>query len=106
MRQVTWPTERKPDWTVQVTPARGGPVTGSVADDDGIAALTPVPAGQGGVARLMRRIHDGDGMGPVWQAIIFLAGLIPAGLAVTGVIMWWRARRWRATVTRRRAKVA
>ena len=103
MRQVTWPTEKKPDWTVQVKPSRGAPVAVSVADDDGIAALTPVAAGQGDVGRLMRRIHDGTGMGPIWQIVIFLGGILPAVLAVTGVIMWWRARGWRAEVRRRQA---
>jgi uncharacterized iron-regulated membrane protein len=41
----------------------------------------------------MRRIHDGTGMAALWQAIIFLGGLVPAGLAVTGILMWLRARR-------------
>ena len=104
VRQVTWPTEKKPDWTVQVKPARGSPVSVSVADDGGVAALTPVPAGQGGIARLMRRIHDGTGMGWVWQVIIFVGGLIPAGLAVTGVIIWWRARGWKAALAARQQR--
>ena len=33
----------------------------------------------------MRRIHDGTGMGAVWQVIIFLGGVLPTALAVTGV---------------------
>ena len=44
----------------------------------------------------MRRWHDGTGMGPVWQAIIFLGGIIPALLSVTGIIIWWRSRGARA----------
>lgn len=46
-------------------------------------------------ARLMRRIHDGTGMGALWQTIIFLGGLIPALLAVTGILMWLHVRRGR-----------
>jgi uncharacterized iron-regulated membrane protein len=38
-----------------------------------------------------------------WQILVFLGGLLPAILAVTGVIMWWRARKWRAKVAERRA---
>ncbi|WP_375392881.1 PepSY-associated TM helix domain-containing protein [uncultured Sphingomonas sp.] len=87
VRSITWPTEKKPDWAVQV-----GPRSVSVADDDGVAALAPERAGQGGVARLMRRLHSGEGMGPVWQTIVFIGGILPAVLAVTGVIMWWRTR--------------
>src|SRR3546814_17275893 len=52
-------------------------------------------------ARLMRRIHDGTGMGLLWQVIIFLGGILPAILAVTGIIMWWRARQWRSSVQQR-----
>jgi uncharacterized iron-regulated membrane protein len=52
----------------------------------------------------MRRIHDGNGMGLVWQIIIFLGGLIPAALAVTGIIMWWRARQWRGDLAARKAR--
>ncbi|MEI9927190.1 MAG: hypothetical protein WDN44_05115 [Sphingomonas sp.] len=43
----------------------------------------------------MRRIHDGTGMGFVWQLILFLAESSRRLLAVTGIIMWWRARDWR-----------
>ncbi len=49
------------------------------------------------ISPLMRRVHDGAGMGLVWQLIIFVGGLAPALLSVTGVIMWLRRR------TRRRA---
>jgi len=42
------------------------------------------------VSPLMRRIHDGNEMGLAWQLIIFLGGLAPAVLGVTGVIMWLR----------------
>jgi uncharacterized iron-regulated membrane protein len=49
----------------------------------------------------MRRLHDGTGMGLGWQILIFLAGLIPAALAVTGIAMWWRSRQWRRRQSRR-----
>jgi uncharacterized iron-regulated membrane protein len=90
IRQVTWPTERTPDWSIQLA---GEPrQTVAVADDAGTAALARSRPGQGPVARWMRRVHDGDGMGPVWQAIIFLGGVLPGVLAVTGLLMWGRAR--------------
>jgi uncharacterized iron-regulated membrane protein len=42
-------------------------------------------------------------MGVIWQVVIFLGGIIPALLSVTGLIIWWRARqarrRSRATMT-------
>ena len=48
----------------------------------------------------MRRWHDGTGMGPVWQIVIFLGGIIPALLSVTGIIIWWRARKPRTKAQR------
>lgn len=50
----------------------------------------------------MRRVHDGTDMGIVWQVIIFIGGIIPAVLAVTGIIMWWRARGWKARLAEKR----
>jgi len=38
-------------------------------------------------------LHDGTGMGPVWRAIIFLGGIVPALLSATGIIIWLRSRR-------------
>jgi uncharacterized iron-regulated membrane protein len=102
LRQVTWPTALKPDWSVQLKPAQGPPATVSVADDGGVAVVAQRPGGQGSVARLMRRIHDGTDMGLLWQVIIFIGGIIPAVLAVTGIIMWWRARGWNARLAARR----
>ena len=54
----------------------------------------------------MRRLHDGTGMGIVWQVLIFLGGIIPAILAVTGLVMWWRSRGWKQALTRRRKEKA
>ena len=105
VRSITWPTEKKPDWSVAIGADRGRVV--SVADDDGVAALAPVPKGQGGAMRLVRGIHEGSVGGPLWRLIVFVAGLIPAVLAVTGIIMWWRARGWKARLAaRRQARVA
>ena len=103
LRSVAWPTDLSADWSVAFA-GNGRTVTVRVADDSGTAALAP-PRAQGGVARWMRRIHDGTDMGIVWQIVIFLGGIIPAILGVTGIIMWWRARGWKADLARRqRAK--
>jgi hypothetical protein len=40
----------------------------------------------------MRRIHDGNDMGFVWQLFVFVTGLLPAIMATTGLIMWLRKR--------------
>ena len=101
LRTVAWPTDRSPDWTVSY---EGGAQV-KVADDTGTPSAAPVRP-QNGIARLMRRIHDGSGMGIVWQVVIFLGGILPALLAGTGVVMWWRARSWKAALAARREAAA
>jgi uncharacterized iron-regulated membrane protein len=104
VRSVAWPTDLTPDWTVSF--AGEGVAQVKVADDSGSARAAPA-RGQGGVARLMRRLHDGTGMGIVWQVIIFVGGVLPAALAVTGIIMWLRARGWKkALADKQRARRA
>jgi uncharacterized iron-regulated membrane protein len=100
MRSIGWPT--KPDSQWSVTYVRGtGTAEVKVADADG-AAKAPERAKPETLARLMRRIHDGTRTGPLWQTIIFLGGLVPAGLAVTGVLMWLGVRKRRAKGARNR----
>lgn len=96
---IEWPTERKSEWRVTLADSGGAiPVddrTGSVG-----SAEPPRPDT---LARTMRHIHDGTGMGPVWQTIIFIGGIVPALLAVTGVLMWIGARKRRDASADRRA---
>lgn len=101
---VTWPTDQSPKWKLSFA-RDGGPAEVEVADSSG-EATPPRPPRPETRARLMRRWHDGTGMGPVWQAVIFLGGLIPAGLAVTGIVMWLRSRGWRAKLRRKRRALA
>ena len=97
---VTWPTERAPAWRVSAGRDRAV----EVADQTG-TVTTAAPAGGQGPRPLYRRLHDGTGMGIVWQGIIFLAGIAPAILGTTGIIMWLRTRRWRGKVARRASRV-
>jgi uncharacterized iron-regulated membrane protein len=104
---ITWPTDQKPQWSVTLKPASGKPATVAVDDAGGEARIDAgVGEVQGGLARTMRKIHDGTDMGLVWQVMIFLGGLLPAVLAITGVIMWWRARGWRGELEDRRRAAA
>ena len=54
----------------------------------------------------MRRIHDGTDMPLVWQIIIFVGGILPAALAVTGIMMWLRMRKRRGKHRRSAAAMA
>lgn len=87
---IAWPTEKKAEWKISYQ-REGGPAEVIVADDSG-EAKAPKPPQPETLARTMRRWHDGTGMGPVWQTIIFIGGIIPALLSVTGIIIWWRSR--------------
>ncbi|HEU0066207.1 MAG TPA: PepSY-associated TM helix domain-containing protein [Sphingomonas sp.] len=96
VRSVTWPTDLKADWTVAYVGGDGPPRQFAVADGSGAVSVAPMRGAGDPVMMLMRRVHDGKGMGMVWQVIIFVGGILPAVLAVTGIIMWWRARSWKA----------
>ena len=88
---IGWPTDQKAEWKVSFK-RDGGPAEVIVGDATG-DAKPPKPPQPETLARMMRRWHDGTGMGPVWQVLIFLGGIIPALLSVTGIIIWWRARK-------------
>lgn len=96
---IGWPNERDGEWTIQFA-GDDRPVEVKVADE-GAVASPPEPPRPETLARKMRRWHDGTDMGIVWQVVIFVGGIIPALLSVTGIIIWWRARQ-----ARRRSKAA
>ncbi|MGA9583167.1 MAG: PepSY-associated TM helix domain-containing protein [Allosphingosinicella sp.] len=96
---LTWPGGTEPKWKIAF--ARPGGTSEVTVDDRSAAATPPGAPRPETTARLMRRIHDGTGMGAPWQIVIFVGGLIPALLAVTGILMWLHVRRGRS-----RARVA
>jgi uncharacterized iron-regulated membrane protein len=97
---VTWPTDKQPSWTIAMGRKR------TVEINDATAAVTRVEAQRERVRPLYRRLHDGTGMGLVFQVIIFLGGIAPAVLGITGIIMWLRTRLWRADVAKRKKGLA
>jgi len=94
---VTFPTDREPTWTVAAGRGR------VIEVEDATGKAQPAKDGQRTRVRpLYRRLHDGTGMGLVFQMLIFLGGLAPALLGITGILMWLRTRGWRADVAKRR----
>ncbi|MGE0047114.1 MAG: PepSY-associated TM helix domain-containing protein [Hyphomonadaceae bacterium] len=92
-----------PSWRVGVrVEGRTDPVNVSVADATGQAEQPELrePLAGDGVPRLMRRIHDGIDQHIVWRWIVFAGGVIPAILAVTGIVMWLRRRARRRAIKR------
>jgi uncharacterized iron-regulated membrane protein len=105
--EIVWPTDQVSSW--KVTLAGGGrPIGFLVGDATGEAAAAPQEQRPraGGVARTMRHLHDGTDMGSAWQAIIFVGGLVPAILSITGIVMWLRSRGWRRAVAERQRAAA
>ena len=97
---LNWPTDLAPEWKLSFD-REGGPAEIEVADAGG-EVTPPRPPRPETTARLMRRWHDGTGMGAIWQTIIFIGGIIPALLSMTGIVMWLRSRGWRAKLKRKR----
>lgn len=97
---MSWPTDRAPEWKISYE-RQGGSAEVAVTDGTGVAKPPRAPQPET-TARLMRRLHDGTGMGLAWQIVIFIGGIIPALLAVTGLVMWWRSRGWKAALQRKR----
>lgn len=98
LRDISLPSGDPPRWTATLADGK------RIALDDATGA--PVEVGRpqtGPVMRLMRDLHEGaPSMGPIWRAIVFLGGLVPAALGITGITMWVRTRRWRGHVARRK----
>ncbi len=97
---VSWPTDQASEWKIGF--ARDGGAAEVEVNDVSAEVTPPRPPRPETLARTMRRWHDGTGMGAVWQVVIFLGGIVPALLAVTGVMMWLRTRGWRAETARKR----
>ncbi len=97
LRTIILPTERSADWTLAYDTQPM--LTVAVADDSGVAARGLAPgsaAGGSSVGQIVRRVHDGTGMGRVWNGVIAIAGIAPTLLGITGVVLWWRRRASRA----------
>jgi uncharacterized iron-regulated membrane protein len=93
----------RPDRPVAVTMAResedGPPATASVNPYTGEATITARPVRpQRGGGLSIRGLHAGDGLGPVYRALVFASGFLPLLFVTTGFLMWWKKRRARQTV--------
>jgi uncharacterized iron-regulated membrane protein len=95
------PTETSSSWRAQMRVPDSIETFNVSVDDQSREVKSPGPgsAATGDVvARWMRRIHDGNDMGFLWQLFVFVTGLMPALMAVTGLIMWLRKRERRSSV--------
>ena len=93
------PTAGIPRWTATLAGGR------RVAIEDATGALARAERPrQGPVMRWMRLIHSGtEETGPVWRAIVFVGGIIPVVLGITGFTMWIGSRSWRRRAAQAKA---
>lgn len=103
---LSFPAGQNPAWRVQMRSADGRSLSLSVSDANGEVksnTRTAAPTRGDSFSRLMRNLHDGGGMGLTWQIIIFIGGVLPAALTVTGVVMWLRKRNNKTALNNRLA---
>ncbi len=92
------------EWRIQAR-ATGASEATTILVDDRTAIARPGPAPQSGdrAARLIKDLHEARRGGAVWEVLVFLTGVAPLLLFVTGVAMWLRARKSRKTLEAARA---
>lgn len=73
------------------------PVTITINDRNGaVSVIEPLSGDR--VQSWIRWLHEGSHAGGVWRLIVFITGLMPALLGVTGILIWLRQRRQRRLV--------
>jgi uncharacterized iron-regulated membrane protein len=50
-------------------------------------------------------LHAGEGLGVLWQGLVFVSGFLPVLFVITGLSMWWMKRRNRRAAGARRDAV-
>lgn len=87
-----------PVWRIQLRRAAGGGVTVLVDDRTRVVSRAPNPLAGDRAAQMIRWIHEAEAGGPLWRLVVFLCGLMPSVLGVTGIVVWLRGRRQRKLV--------
>ncbi|PXA84912.1 PepSY domain-containing protein [Nostoc sp. 3335mG] len=96
---IAWPVGDSGQWRVTIGRSE-------MLIDDGTGAASPAPPRPGnGLAMTMRHWHDGTTLGTPWKVLMVLLGLSPTLLAITGLTMWLRGRRWRKAAAERKSRV-
>jgi uncharacterized iron-regulated membrane protein len=88
---------RSPTWRIEFRGAQDTQmVTVAVDDRTGTARRLPdAPVGDR-VAQWIRWIHEGSHAGSAWRLAVFLCGIFPTLLALTGLLVWLRGRALRS----------
>ena len=99
VRSVTIPASPTQAYSVAMVSRFGTTATFYINPYTSQVAAVRDPANNGGVDSFMalqRPMHDGQGnLGPVWEFLVFLSGLVPLLFVITGTIMWLKKRKRR-----------
>jgi uncharacterized iron-regulated membrane protein len=83
----------QPAWRVRLRPASADEtVVVSIDDASGAARLMPQPPVGDRAVAWITWIHEGRRGGVIWATLVFLTGIFPLVLLITGVTMWLRSR--------------
>jgi len=83
----------RPDRTVMVNMEAKVGVGATVYIDPWRSQIVATRDLSGSVMAWQRPLQQGSGLGIVWQALVFLSGLVPALFVFTGVVMWLKKRK-------------
>ncbi len=61
-----------------------------------VTVLAPLPGDR--IAFWIRWLHEGSHSGGIWRFVVFLSGIVPTLLGITGILIWLRQRRQRKLV--------
>ena len=106
MDAIFYPNPQTGAWRVRLRETgKTEPVTILINDRSGdVSVVQPLSGDR--TASWIRWLHEGSHSGEVWRFIVFLSGIMPAVLGVTGILIWLRQRRQRALIKRGTPAVA
>lgn len=92
---IFFPTPQTGAWRVQLREDGKSEPTTSLINDRSGAVSTVEPLAGDRIAFWIRWLHEGSHAGEIWRLTVFVTGLMPAVLGVTGILVWLRQRRQR-----------
>ncbi len=95
---IAYPNPQTGAWRVRLREAgKAEPVTILINDRSGdVSVVQPLSGDR--TASWIRWLHEGSHSGEIWRFVVFLSGIMPAVLGVTGILIWLRQRRQCALV--------
>jgi len=96
---IFYPNPQTGDWRIRLREdGKAEPVTIMINDRSGdVRVVEPLSGDR--TASWIRWLHEGSHSGGIWRFVVFLSGIMPAVLGVTGILVWLRQRRQRALMT-------